>query len=487
MEQELVGTPRTIRRVAYLSIGETKGKKRIWIQGERLLSIGLAPGERFHVRYDHAQKAIRIRAAEAGRRVCAKKQGRRIVPLIDLNNSEIGALFKDVRRVRAEFLDGQILITIHPDDLRRKERFERFMTKLRTGQSLAAGSLAHGAGIMDHALHEGLKESAIAVELVIGVEIDGEALKCSLRNNPIWAENALAIEGPMQHVEAALMPPLDIMTSGLPCVGSSKAGRTKSKLKHAEQHPSAGALFTAFLTLLKAANPAIALIENVPSFAQSASACVLRTTLKEWGYQIHEAVLNGNTFGALENRERFILIALTEGLTFSMQNIVPARTKEPCVQDILDPMADDDPRWRPYLYLRDKEKRDILEGKGFKMQIIDPGQSWIPTLRRGYHRTGSTDPLLPHPSDATLFRKFTAAEHARAKAIAFALVAGHSETLQHELLGQSVIYPMFQAIGQALGRMCRKLMAPRTAPPQANPGRICWEVPAWAQSKKVFG
>lgn len=76
----------------------------------------------------------------------------------------------------------------------------------------------------------------------------------------------------------------------------------------------------------------------------------------------------------------------------------------------------------------------------------------VGTIGRGYSKARSTEPFLAHPVDQGLSRLFTAVEHARLKGIPESLVAGVSETTAHEILGQSVIYPVFEAVGKAIGQ-----------------------------------
>lgn len=69
----------------------------------------------------------------------------------------------------------------------------------------------------------------------------------------------------------------------------------------------------------------------------------------------------------------------------------------------------------------------------------------------------STDPQLAHPSDPRLSRLFTPAEHARIKGIPGRIIEGLSATVAHEVLGQSVVFPAFRALGRALGQWMQRL------------------------------
>lgn len=102
--------------------------------------------------------------------------------------------------------------------------------------------------------------------------------------------------------------------------------------------------------------------------------------------------------------------------------------------------------------LHTKRERDEAKGNGFRMQFISPEDASVPTLRKGYHKAGSTDPLLKHPVLQGIYRKLTAAEHARAKGVPARLVDGLSETNAHQLLGQGIVYEPFRAVGERIGK-----------------------------------
>jgi DNA (cytosine-5)-methyltransferase 1 len=88
------------------------------------------------------------------------------------------------------------------------------------------------------------------------------------------------------------------------------------------------------------------------------------------------------------------------------------------------------------------------------MQVITPESTSCPVLRRGYSKSGSTDPLLAHPTNPDLLRQLTVTEHARIKEVPPELVHGMTKTDGHALLGQSVAYmpvkALFARIGTAL-------------------------------------
>lgn len=449
-----------MRHIAYFQVGENKGAKRIWIEGRKLLESNFTPGCNISVVVDSSAKQVTIKVEEFSDRVVSSRtKGGVAQPIIDICNATITQIFKTIRKIKAVFLKNMIIITVHPDEVARQKRLERLNKKLSANQPLICGSVAHGGGIMDHAIHTGLQESGINSFLGFGIEIEQKYLECSLNNNPVWSDDSLAIEAPIENVSVDDLPEVDIFVAGLPCTGASIAGKSKNKLTHAEEHTGAGALFIAFLNIIKKINPAIVVLENVPQYASTASMAVIRSTMETWGYDLHETILNGNKMGALEGRDRLVMVAVTKGIACALDNITPVRQKESCLADILETFNDHDPVWQEYAYLRIKEVKDKAAGKGFAMQILDSNAISCGTIGRGYSKIRSTEPKIAHPVNPDLMRQLTVSEHAKVKGIPFFLVDGCTNTVAHEILGQSVTYPALQAVGRYLGQMVRQWFA----------------------------
>lgn len=446
--------------IVYRKLGENRDRGRLWLQGQRLASQGIQVGMAYAVEYDHAKKRLVVRFSETGTRVVSRKKKPRsdlYEPVIDIESHELRDVFGSVDRVRVVIKPEGLLVTIHHQDATERERFARFVEKVKAVEPLNVGSLAHGVGGLDLAIHRGLASAGIASRLAWAVEIEGEYLDASQRNNPIWDEHSLALEAGMEEVEASRLPPVEILLAGLPCVGASMSGRAKNGLKAAEEHETAGTLFIAFLDFIKTLNPGVVLLENVVPYQNTVSMGVIRSVLGHLGYEVHEEVLNGNEMGALENRDRMCMIAVTRGIAFDFEGIKPVRHKETNIAQILDAVPEDSDRWKTFSYLNDKQERDKAAGKGFRRQLLDGSESSCGTIGRGYAKARSTEPFLVHPSGDGRQRLFTPAEHARVKTIPQELIAGMSDTRAHEVLGNSVIYSAFVAVGKHLGNAVQNL------------------------------
>jgi DNA (cytosine-5)-methyltransferase 1 len=216
-------------------------------------------------------------------------------------------------------------------------------------------------------------------------------------------------------------------------------------------------LIYAALALVQKLQPAAIVLENVEDYRGSASAQILRSQLRDMGYQVREHVLRARDFGSLENRVRWALVATTDGL--QPLDVVPAEKAPDGIRlgALLDDIDPDAACWSTMDYLKEKAVRDKLEGKGFAMQLVNHLSTSVPTIRKSYNKGGSTDPFVQHETDPSLMRKLTPTEHARIKGVPVGLVHGLSATTAHEVLGQGIAYAPFRALFRELAEAFKRL------------------------------
>ncbi|AGN82465.1 MULTISPECIES: DNA cytosine methyltransferase [Pseudomonas] len=448
-------------------IGESKGVSRVFMEGRHLLTAGIQIGKKYSIKSDKIARRlelIEVPTGFSGKCISVSKRERNGVvhPVIDLRSEQIREVFEDDHKVRVAIRRGRIVITALQIQTKIRERLKRMKEKLERGQKLAVCSLFHGGGVLDAAVHSGLMQSGVGSFVQVGVELESEYLDCSMRNNnEIWTEESIAINSDVRDVYLSEhTPQCELLTGGIPCVGASRSGKVKNKLDFAEDHADAGALFVDYLNWLRHVNPCVALIENVGEYANTASMAAIRSVFIHLGYKVHEAVLDGWDYGTLEHRKRLVVVAITHGLgdSFSFENLKVNKVRETCINAILDDIPLDDESWKSYEYLATKEKRDKSEGKGFSRQLLTGNESGCGTLGTGYKKGRSTEPFILHPEKTGLSRLFTKAEHERLKGIPAGLTDGVSETIGHEICGQSVCFPKFVSVGEEIGRA---LMASR--------------------------
>lgn len=436
-------------------IGGNRGKPRIWLQDLEVSSAGMAPGDRYDVHIKGG--TVTLKANPDGSRVVSRKVDRQgnENPIIDIESKELLALFDGMSSIRLVQRQGEIYLLPLATELRKKERLTRLKTKMQTNQPLDVGSLSHGGGLLADAVHTGLDQAGVKSHNRMANEIRPELLNHSARGTN-WTDNTLAIGAPMQELafdDAAMrhVPRLDVMEAGLPCSGASTAGRARRGTSHPEQHPEVGHLVVAALVILARANPAVVLFENVVPYSSSASASILRNQLRDLGYTTHETVLRGEDFNALEHRDRWCMVAVTDGMHFDWDMLQIPDKQNLTLSDVLDDIPEDHPMWSEMKGLKEKEKRDKANGKGFRMQVFGPDDEKVATITKGYAKVRSTDPKIQHPSNPDLLRQITPAEHAKIKQFPPSIIEGLSATIAHEVLGQGVVRDPFVAASKAVG------------------------------------
>lgn len=452
------------------SVSESRSVPRIWLEGQRLAHAGVEIGVQYVLNVSTQLRRIELRPAPqgyAGKTFCVSKRTRneRVYPLIELRDALIAELFKVGTKLRVAVQKGRIIISPSHIAMRIQERVTRFLDKLKNGDPLNVVSLFHGGGVLDKAIHQGMQRSKLASYVKIAVELEGDYIDSSLRNNPeLFREDSIVINGDVREINILGngIPQAEMLIGGVPCTGASRAGAAKNGLTCAEEHDTAGTLFFDYLEWVKVTNPAIVILENVVEYQKTAAMTVIRSVLSNLGYDLSETVLDGPSLGSLEKRKRLCLVATTPGVCgpVDFEQLVPIRQKEAKLADVLEVIPADSERWKTYDYLATKEERDIANGKGFMRQLLTGEEDGCGTIGRGYAKARSTEPFIVAPHDPKLSRLMTELEHARVKTIPESLIEGLSATTAHEVLGQSVIFSVFVAVGELIAKTVKGLVAP---------------------------
>lgn len=445
-----------MRRYIVRKLTTHRSSPRIYLDIRSLADAGFSPGQAYRRTLDVARKSLTLTVEPDGPFVVSRKsKGTEMLPVIDINSTRDLGVFEGQDAVRVVITDRQIHILPLASEIKRVERLAKLSRNLEAG-TLATAGISFGGGVLDHAAHAGLKDAGLASRLALVNEIDESLLNHAEKHNDIWDEQTIALAAPMQEVVQDLaclsrLPQVDILCGGIPCSGASRAGKSKRGLTMMEDHPVVGHLVASALMVINRVNPAVVVIENVPGYSSSASAQILRHHLRDSGYVVHETTLAASEFGCLENRVRWFLVAATRGIEMELDDLAPSVRAVKRIGSILDPIEPDAEHWRTFDYLKKKVVRDASKGNGFGMQIVNSDSTRCPTLRKGLHKQGSTDPLLAHPTNPDLLRPFTVAEHARIKEVPEHLVDGLCKTAGHSLLGQSIAYAPVKALFKRIG------------------------------------
>jgi len=190
-----------------------------------LAHAGVKIGIQYVLNVSSKLKRIELRPAPqgfVGKTVYVSKRTRneRVYPLIELRDSIITELFKIGTKLRVAIHDGRIIISPSHIAMRVQERVSRFLDKLKSNQPLHVVSLFHGGGVLDAALHEGMQRSKLASYVKVGVELEGDYIDSSLRNNPsLWRDDSIVINGDIRDVNilGSGIPQTDLLVGGIPC------------------------------------------------------------------------------------------------------------------------------------------------------------------------------------------------------------------------------------------------------------------------------
>lgn len=441
------------------NLSQNRGKTRFWLEGTQLVREGIVPGLRYDL-VTQGNKMVLSFGEEGKYKVSQKTRRGVTLPVLDVVNKMITDFFQGVRAIRVSIKNMVMVVVQHAIDDAITRRENRYMSKVLHGETIRGCSLFHGGGILDRATHDGFKKSGVNMALDIVVERERGYLESSLNNNSVlYNDESLIMESSIELVDfdRNVHQEQDVLVAGIPCTGASRAGRSKNKTwgeKHAESHKESGAMFYYFLKFVEKLNPAIVLIENVPEFSKSAGMEVIRFVLSTRGYVLQEKVVNGNSFGVLEDRDRLCVVAISSGIaeSFSLDDVLSVRQKESSLAEVLENIDDDSDMWKTYDYLKSKAKRDAEQGKGFKRQLLTGVEPKVGTILKGYAKARSTEPFILNASNPTLSRLLTVKEHCMVKGVPPELVDGLPKTVAHEVLGQSVIYPAFFAIAAHLAK-----------------------------------
>jgi DNA (cytosine-5)-methyltransferase 1 len=388
--------------------------------------------------------------------VSFKERRGKCVPVIDINSMEKLHVFAGMRQVRVVICEGEIHIMLSVVDVKITDRVDRLLCRLANREPLEAGSISHGGGVLSLAVHAGFEDAGVPMRLAFANEIREELANHAEGANPVW-DGTIPLAAPMQELAhddwvMSKLPKVDVLEAGIPCQGASLSGRAKNAIAKPEDHPEVGHLIASFLTILSKVNPSVVIFENVPPYGSTASASILRTTLRDWGYETAECVLDGAEFNTIEHRQRFCLVAVTKGLAgFDFGTVQKPEKVTQRLGDILENVPDESDAWKDVPYLHAKADRDKEAGKGFKMQIVTRESASVGTIGKGYAKWRSTEPLVSgNERFPEKLRLLTPNEHARVKGIPERLIDGLPATTAHEVLGQSVLFEPFRAVSRAI-------------------------------------
>ncbi|MCY9873854.1 DNA cytosine methyltransferase [Vibrio barjaei] len=445
-------------------IGKTTKKKRIWLEGYKLLKRNIIPGNMFNYIVNRKDKTISVVPSQDGEYKVSKRQSNnRELPVLDLSHKDIQEAFEEFfgssKLVRVKLENNRLVIKEHPKYARIRKRISSLKRNIKNG-CVRLGGLFHGGGFLDSATFEGLSDAGIGCTFDVVVEREGRYLNSSMDgNSDLFHDGTMFFESNIEDVDLDDVKNLQVngLIAGIPCEATSQSGRSKNDLwgddKHPEDHKDVGGMVQYYLEWLKKLNPAFLIIEQVKEYLDTASWAIIKFVLKRLDYTFSVRTLKGNDFGALENRERMVCVAVTEGLgEFDVNSVLARRTKEATFGDVMEFVPNDDPSWKRCDYLKAKEIRDAANGKNFKRNLVTADSSKLVTAGKGYAKLRSCEPHVLNQDDPEFTRPYTRNEHCSVMTVPPARVSDYaSKTTVHEMIGQSIVFTAFKDVAYTLG------------------------------------
>lgn len=473
------------------TLGFTKNNSRLWIHNRLIEGAGLTGGQPISIEYGEGFAIIKgVSEGKSRNHVADTAKGL----VIDLNNRDLTKAFEDYQQVQVTYEDGQLVVKGHQHESRVIERETELKRRVRTGQHLRKGGLFAGLGLLCRSIHRGLRSSGINVKQRYANEISQLPAEVNIQGNEIWddcTDDALFDQQDIFTLDLSTIPKLDLLVMGSPCTPFSKLNTQKRKTGQVDiLHEEAGTVFQPMLAFISASNPAIVCLENSEFFSGSIVDRVVNDVMLRMGYLKSDVVVSGVAHGGFEPRKRLCRVYYSRGLEAVDMTLLVGNTVNPrCVDDVLEPMADDDSRWARRKYLEDK---DAEAHNGHSMHICKGSDRKLPTFSANYHKTQPSSALAPHPdfSNNMKCRIFTPSEHCNVRRIEgrfkdqVVAVAEGAHTAQqrsssnvsaaHKMLGNSCSPEPFEAAGAFIGDWIKRLAGlkvPALAqqPPQPAP------------------
>lgn len=247
-----------------------------------------------------------------------------------------------VRLVRGPF----VRLSPHVEDCR-EDDFLAYAARLRAQGHRLAADLFSGAG----GLSLGLE--AAGYRVVLGVDRDPEAAETHRHHFGGLTVN-WDLEDPERITRVAQLirdAQVELLAGGPPCQPFSRAGR--SKIRHrvrdgfADPSEERRHLWRSFLEVVKIAQPAAVLMENVPDMALDKDMFILRTMVHELEnleYRVEEQVVDTSQYGVPQFRQRLILVALRGKTAFTWPPPVPDQVT---VWNAISDLPSVEGGWRP--------------------------------------------------------------------------------------------------------------------------------------------
>jgi DNA (cytosine-5)-methyltransferase 1 len=416
----------TILRKSTITLGENRGKPRVYMQGRWLQSAGFAGGERICAEMEHGRLTLRIDAG--GERTVSRKRGN--VPVVDINSGILAEAFGSARTLEVVTRHGVITITPSKTERHRARR-------VRNGLE---GSVFAGGGLLTEAGRR------IGLRCAWAVEVDPAYAEVFEANHP----EAIMHNMSVHEVDGSTLQQVEVMTIGLPCEPYSTKRRSGDRGLPPEAHSHGDLVYWA-LRLVEEVAPYTVVLEEVPGFLDSGAGWILRGALERMGYTVDARIVDPADFGEVTGRRRAVVIATTDDVVSWPEPESTTRT----LGDLLEDIEPSDSRWwdrdsKPWIFRHwDRQK---AKGNGFSSRKLTGAESRVPCISKRYLSGQGDGAVVCHPTLPNTYRWLTLIELRRLHGIGDDYVLPEAKTRAGEVIGQAVVIPMFEKVIRCVAR-----------------------------------
>ncbi|MDQ8196279.1 DNA (cytosine-5-)-methyltransferase [Coraliomargarita sp. SDUM461004] len=304
------------------------------------------------------------------------------------------------------------------------------------------------------------------------------------------------IAGDITKVDEKEVPNHDILVAGFPCQPFSLAGVSKKNSlgkAHGFLDETQGTLFFDIARIIKAKQPRAFLLENVKnlrSHDKGKTFTVIKNTLKELGYSVHDKIVDAKCL-VPQHRERIFLVGFRDGEPFDWDALFfPNLDEGPKLNSILH--KPDEKIEEPYTitfrgktkvagkytlsdhlwnYLQAYAEKHRQKGNGFGCSVVGPNDT-SRTLSARYHKDGSE--ILIDQGKRKNPRRLTPRECARIMGFPDTFKIPVSDTQAYRQFGNSVVVPVVERIAKGIAASLagNPLFLPDTAYQANLPGMV---------------
>jgi DNA (cytosine-5)-methyltransferase 1 len=415
-------------RMATMSLGENKGKKRVYLQGKWLARAGFATGEKINITFGEGAVTVHL-DPDGTRKVSGKANGDSV---IDITNDELEQALARYPKLQVECREKTITIT------------PSYTAKLVAKRELAPteASVFSGGGF----LSEAAKQAGF--EPIMAVEIDQDYADIYAANHPTATVfNSCVAEVAIERMKQ--VGPVGLFTAGICCEPFTnirrldRGGQNKRDKDLPPEAHELGDMTHWALRAIEACNPHTVVLEEAREYLGSASSYVIMHVLKRLGYNVDGRVIDPLEYGELTGRKRTVIVATT-GREIVWPQPCPSNRR---IGEILEDVPESE--WfcretKSWLY--DHWDKQTGKGNGFAAAQITAESTHVGTIKKRYFAQQGDNPVVAHPTDRSRHRWFTLTEVKRLHGIPDNYILPPAKTVAGEVVGQGVIVSLFRRI-----------------------------------------